>query len=299
MLTDMHIVIVGGDARQLEVIRKLSEQDAKITLIGFDQLDDGFAGANKHTFLSVDPKSVHAIVLPVSGANQEGEIESIFTGEKLMLNEKWVNETPEETVIYSGIANHYLKKLSEQSGHTLVELFDRDDVAIYNSVPTAEGTVMMVIQHTDMTIHDSNVLVTGFGRVGTTVARTFQNLGAHVSVAANEPELQARAFEMGFTSFGLEKLKGHVQDMDVVINTIPALILKGEILSKMHPHTLVVDLASKPGGTDFRYAEKRGIKALLAPGLPGIVAPKTAGQIIANVLSSLLLEQWETHKGGT
>ncbi len=42
----------------------------------------------------------------------------------------------------------------------------------------------------------------------------------------------------------------------------------------MPAHTLVIDLASKPGGTDFRYAEKRGVKALLAPGLPGIVAPK-------------------------
>ncbi|MCX8046818.1 MAG: dipicolinate synthase subunit A, partial [Anoxybacillus gonensis] len=53
-------------------------------------------------------------------------------------------------------------------------------------------------------------------------------------------------------------------------------------------HTLIIDLASKPGGTDFRYAEKRGIQALLAPGLPGIVAPKTAGQIVANVLAQLL-----------
>ena len=42
----------------------------------------------------------------------------------------------------------------------------------------------------------------------------------------------------------------------------------------------VVYLYNGPGGTDFKYAEKQGIKALLAPGLPGIVAPKTAGQII-------------------
>ncbi|TGU45664.1 dipicolinate synthase subunit A, partial [Mesorhizobium sp. M00.F.Ca.ET.186.01.1.1] len=52
-----------------------------------------------------------------------------------------------------------------------------------------------------------------------------------------------------------------------------------------------LDLASKPGGTDFRYAERRGIKALLAPGLPGIVAPKTAGQILAQTLSRLIAEQ--------
>ncbi|UCZ51674.1 dipicolinic acid synthetase subunit A [Bacillus shivajii] len=298
MLTGMHVVIIGGDARQLEVIRKLSEQDAKVSLIGFEQLDDGFAGANKHTFQTIDPKTVDAVILPVSGANQEGEVESIFSGEKLTIDEKWLKETPNETVIYSGISTQYLKKLTQQTNKTLIEVFDRDDVAIYNSIPTAEGTVMMVIQHTDITIHDSKVLVTGLGRVGTTVARTFQSLGASVSVAANESDLRARAFEMGFKAFDLSQLEKKVIDTDVVINTIPAKVVTGEVLSKMPPHTLVIDLASKPGGTDFRYAEKRGIKALLAPGLPGIVAPKTAGKIIANVLSTLLFDQWEVLKGG-
>ena len=65
----------------------------------------------------------------------------------------------------------------------------------------------------------------------------------------------------------------------------------------MPSHTLIIDLASKPGGTDFRYAEKRGIKALLAPGLPGIVAPKTAGQILANVLAQLLQDDLRKRKG--
>src|SRR3546814_7309297 len=49
-------------------------------------------------------------------------------------------------------------------------------------------------------------------------------------------------------------------------STIPLLIVSASVISKMPAHTLIIDLASKPGGTDFRYAEKRGIKALLAPG---------------------------------
>ena len=81
-----------------------------------------------------------------------------------------------------------------------------------------------------------------------------------------------------------------VKDADIVINTIPHLIVTASVISKMPTHTLIIDFASKPGGTDFRYAEKRGIKALLAPSLPGIVAPKTAGQILANVLAELMKE---------
>ncbi len=50
MLTEMHIAVIGGDARQLEVIRKLVELDAKLSLIGFDQLDHGFTGQQKKVY---------------------------------------------------------------------------------------------------------------------------------------------------------------------------------------------------------------------------------------------------------
>ena len=47
MLTNMQIAVIGGDARQLEIIRKLIELDAKLSLIGFEQLDHAFSGATK------------------------------------------------------------------------------------------------------------------------------------------------------------------------------------------------------------------------------------------------------------
>ncbi|WP_218240793.1 hypothetical protein, partial [Pseudomonas sp. 2822-17] len=94
---------------------------------------------------------------------------------------------------------------------------------------------------------------------GSTVAKTFSNLGANVQVAADEPDLRARAFECGLTSYPMNELVDRVKGADVIINTIPAKVLTVDVLSKMLPNSLIVDLASKPGGTDFRYAEKRGI----------------------------------------
>ncbi len=291
MLTGKHVAVIGGDARQLEVIRKLIELDAKMSLIGFDQLDEGFVGASKVQIDDIDFSTVEAVVLPVSGTSNEGEVETIFCNEKIVLKSEHLKATPKQCTVFSGISNQYLQKIVQESQRTLVELFERDDVAIYNSVPTMEGTLMMVIQNTDITIHSSNVLVLGFGRVGMSVARAFHALGAKVKVAALESELLARIYEMGLEPIELSQLGSEVHNTDVCINTIPARVLTANIISKMPTRALIVDLASKPGGTDFRYAEKRGIKALLAPGLPGIVAPKTAGKIIANVLSKLLLEE--------
>jgi dipicolinate synthase subunit A len=297
MLTDMHIAVIGGDARQLEVIRKLIELDAKISLIGFDQLDHGFAGANKYQIHEVDFSQIDAIILPVRGINHEGQIDTIFSNEKVYLKKEMLGATPEHCAVYSGISNDYLNMLVQNTNRKLIELFERDDVAIYNSIPTVEGTIMLAIQHTDFTIHGSNVAVLGLGRVGMSVARTFRALGANVKVGARKSQHLARITEMTLTPFHLDRLANEISNIDICINTIPYQVLTASVISKMPSHSLIIDLASKPGGTDFRYAEKRGVKAMLAPSLPGIVAPKTAGQIVANVLCELLSEDSEKRKG--
>ncbi|KOP82185.1 dipicolinic acid synthetase subunit A [Cytobacillus solani] len=290
MLTGIQIAVIGGDARQLEIIRKLTDLDAKLSLIGFEQLDHAFTGAVKEKIDEVEFSNKDVIILPVPGTGTDGQIETIFSNEKVYLRKEMLNETPPHCTVYSGISNSYLDGITKQANRRLVQLFERDDVAIYNSIPTVEGTIMMAIQHTDTTIHGSNIAVLGLGRVGMSVARTFQALGAKVKVGARKSEHIARITEMGLTPFYLSNLDDEVKDVDICINTIPYLIVTASVISKMPVHTLIIDLASKPGGTDFRYAEKRGVKALLAPGLPGIVAPKTAGKILANVLSQLIKE---------
>lgn len=297
MLTGLHLAVIGGDARQLEIIRRLTELDARLSLIGFEQLDHAFTGALKEKLTEVDFSSIDGIILPVAGTGTDGKVDTIFSNEKVFLTEEILLETPSHCTIYSGISNSYLDGITSNADRRLVQLFQRDDVAIYNSIPTTEGTIMMAIQHTDFTIHGSKILVLGLGRVGMTVARTFAALGARVLVGARKTEHIARITEMSLTPFHLKNLGEHVKDADICINTIPHEIVTASVISKMPTHTLIIDLASKPGGTDFRYAEKRGIKALLAPSLPGIVAPKTAGQILANVLSRVLKEDLQSRKG--
>ncbi|MCM3546976.1 dipicolinate synthase subunit A [Niallia circulans] len=294
MLTGTHVVMIGGDARQLEIIRKLSALDAKISLVGFEQLNDGFIGTSKQELPDIEWSTVDAILLPVGGMSNDGLIASVFSNEQLKLKAAYLNETPDHCTIYTGISTDRLEKLAAKAKCKIVLLMDRDDVAIYNSIPTAEGAVMLAIQHTDHTIHHAKVAVLGLGRIGMTIARTFHALGASVFVGAKETALLARAFELGVEPFPLTALKETLKNIDLVINTIPAKIVTSDVLAELPQHAFVLDLASKPGGVDFAYAKKRGLKAMLVPGLPGMVAPKTAGKILANVLSDLLHEQTQS-----
>ncbi|MFF2888129.1 dipicolinate synthase subunit DpsA [Paenibacillus sp. NPDC057967] len=290
MLTGVQVLLLGGDARQLEVIRKLSELDASVTVCGFDGLHSSLDGAVHAEFDETLFEGADALLLPAVGTDEQGLIHAVFSDREMKLTDAHFARLPQHCTVYTGMAKTYLRQLCETRGLSLIELFDRDDVAIYNSIPTAEGALMMAIQHTDITIHGSSSMVLGFGRTGFTMARTLQGLGAKVKVGVRRSEHFARASEMGFEPFYMGGLLQNVGNIDLLFNTIPTMIVTAQIIANLPSRAVIIDLASKPGGTDFRFAEKRGIKAMLAPGLPGIVAPKTAGRIIADCLSQLIMD---------
>ncbi len=234
--------------------------------------------------------------MPAVGTDDQGRVESIFSSKELRLSHEHIAALPKHAKVFTGMAKPYLRELCSTVGIGLVELFDRDDVAIYNSIPTAEGAIMMAIQNTDITIHGSESMVLGFGRTGITLARTLQGMGAKVRFGVNRPEYFARATEMGMNPFYSKELISHVSKVDFLYNTIPSLIVTAQVIANIPHRAIIIDLASKPGGTDFRFAEKRGVKAMLAPGLPGIVAPKTAGRIMADTIIRIIMEDEATRR---
>ncbi|QJC52235.1 dipicolinate synthase subunit DpsA [Paenibacillus albicereus] len=291
MLTGVQVLLIGGDARQLEVMRRLSELDASLTVSGFDGLrtlpgDSSDTELREELFDKTD-----AVILPAVGTDDAGLIPAAFSDSELRLTGAMLARLPKHATIYAGMARPYLKELCREHGIGLVELFERDDVAILNSIPTAEGAVKMAIEHTDITIHGSTCMVLGLGRTGLTLVRTLQGLGATVLAGVNRPEPFARAAEMGAKPFYTRDLQDHAGNIDLLFNTIPTMIVTAQMIARMPSRAVIIDLASKPGGTDFRFAEKRGLKAILAPGLPGIVAPVTAGRIIADCVTQLILDE--------
>jgi dipicolinate synthase subunit A len=105
-----------------------------------------------------------------------------------MLNKEYMSCLPKHAKVYSGVAKFYLKNLCAELAIDLIELLSRDDVAIYNSISTAEGALLMAIQHTDITIHGSRCMVLGLGRIGLTLADMLHRLGAYVKTEVQKPE---------------------------------------------------------------------------------------------------------------
>lgn len=281
-----NILLIGGDARSVEVIHTLYKTGYQVHVIGFDNCDFLDHKITQLPIQHTDFSIYDVIILPVNGVATNGEVSCPYSLESFILTKEIVDSTPAHCRIFSGITNDYLKELT--ANRQLELIFSRNDIAIYNSIPTAEATLQIAMEQTDVTVHDALIAVVGFGRVGSTVAGLFQKVGANVTGFMRSDEDFAKSTVMGIEARHSDQLPEKVEAFSICINTVPKLVLDEKVLSKMNPETLVIDLASKPGGTDFESAEKQGIKAIHALGLPGKVAPKTAGNVLAKIIVKMI-----------
>jgi len=275
---------MGGDQRQIEMIKVFKERDFEVTIYGFTQIMQSFVDVRKISKMELNLSDYDVIILPTGSIKKNGELKSLFSSEKIFLEFENFNNIREDTYVFCGISTPTLQEYIRKTNKKVHCIFDKSDVSIYNSIPTVEGTLMMIIENTDFTIHNSNIYLFGFGRVGHTLARVLDGMGAKVSVVSNSESELARAFEMGLTQMKLAEVKASIREAQIIINTIPYKVVTKDIIDMMDLDVLIVDLASKPGGVNVESAKKRGVKVILAPGLPGLVAPKTAGRIYANAI---------------
>ena len=192
--------------------------------------------------------------------------------------------------LYIGVAKPVVAALASRHKVRLVETAELDEIAILNSIPTAEGAIQRAMEQLPVTLHGSRVVVVGYGRCGVTLARMLGGIGARVRVVTRAAAQRARAYEMGFEAEGLERLPQSVADARAIFNTVPALLLTRTVLEAMRKDAVIIDVAQAPGGTDFEAAAELGIKAFLDLGIPGKVAPETAGEILARVIPDLILD---------
>ena len=79
MLTGVRIVVLGGDARQLEVIQKCAELDATVSVVGFDKLERSIPGIEHHELEDEVLASADVLVLPVVGCDDQGKVSTSFS----------------------------------------------------------------------------------------------------------------------------------------------------------------------------------------------------------------------------
>ena len=186
------------------------------------------------------------------------------------------------------------RAIARAAGVELVDYFAREELILCNAIPTAEGCIGILMAERTRTLWNSAILLAGFGPVGQALGVRLAALGAQVTVAARRPAQRALAESFSLRAVDLARLEQTAPAFDTVVNTIPAPVLTEAVLAALRPGSLIVDLASKPGGTDFAAARRLGHRAIHALSLPAACAPETAGEALARTVCEILAEREET-----
>lgn len=281
----IRIAIIGGDRRELVLAEQLRDKGFHISLCGFDS--QPIAAAEYFSSPIEAARGAQAIILPMAGVKKDLTVHSLDQANPPKLDGAFFKSLPAQTPVLIGWASAELKERFRAV--RLVEVAKDDELAVLNSIPTAEGAIAIAMNETPVTLHGNKAMVIGFGRCGISLARMLGGVGAKVTVAARKAPDRARAAEMGFADCAIDELSEYVPSMAFIFNTVPAPVLTGPVLANARQCFVIVDIASG-GGTDFPAAADYGLKAILAPGLPGKVAPETAGKILAKVYPRFLYE---------
>jgi len=282
------ITVVGGDLRIVKLVEMLISDGYKVYTYALENSEDllNLNGVEMCPTLSEAVSHSKVVVGPVPLSSDRKRLTSPFGRNSVEL-EDFVNNLKGKYLI-AGTINIKEELDSKQIQYS--DLLKREEFSVLNTIATAEGTIQIAMEETQRTVHGSNVLVMGFGRIGKVLAKMLDGIGAKVYCEARKNEDISWIKAYGYNPIHLNNLDEYLDKFDIIINTIPFQILDEQKLDLVKEDVVIIDLASNPGGVDRKAARDKNLKVIWALSLPAKVAPLTSAEFIKETLYHVLKE---------
>lgn len=259
------ITVIGGDNRLKIVKEHLKSQGYTVDTLGLYEDDNGDITTSK------------ILILPVPTTKDGLNVFTPLTKRKIPLYFIAENTTNEQLILS---CNYTFEN------KRCIDYGSLDSYALLNAVPTAEGAIKIAIENTPYTLWRSTALVIGYGRVGKILADRLKNMGCDVTISARKPSDLSLAEALGFKYINTEHLNLQPLSYNIILNTVDVKVISDEALKGINCD-LLIELSTK-GGFSLSAAQEYGLKAIKAPGLPGITAPQTAAEILSNTVTHII-----------
>jgi dipicolinate synthase subunit A len=286
------VSVIGGDLRIVNLIELLAKDDFLVYTYGLENSEDLIESQNvrKCTSISELVNSSEIIIGPVPMTNDSENLSAPFSEEKISIEELINTMANKNKTFLAGQLSEKIINNLQEKNVKYIDLLKREELVVLNTIATAEGAIQITMENTQKTIHGSNVLIMGFGRVGKVLAKMLDGIGAKVSCEARKNSDIAWIKAYGYNPIHLSELESELGNYDIIINTIPFQILDENRLKCIKKECTIIDLSSNPGGVDRRAARELGLKLIWALSLPGKVAPMTSAEFIKETLYHILKE---------
>ncbi len=280
------ITIIGGDLRLVKLAEMLVNEGAEVFTFGLEKADN--VETKKCETLDEAISCSDIILGPIPFSSNGETINSPFSNAKIDI--KTLMEKAKGKTIISGSIKSEVYNIANDNNIKIFDILKREELSVLNAVSTAEGAIKIAIEETPKNLHGTNILVLGFGRIGKILSHMLEGIGAKVSCEARKHSDLAWIKAYGYNPIPLPELKENLNKFDVIINTIPYVVLDRDALEYVNENALVIDLASNPGGVDKIAIKEKKIKFVWALSLPGKIAPVTSAEFIKETLYNVIKE---------
>lgn len=283
------IAVVGGDLRIIKLAEMLAKDNFEVYVFGLDKVQDIKENEKiqKCKTIKEAVQKAEIIIGPVPFSSNGIEINAPFANEKISVIE--LMENINNKILIAGSISPNIYKIANEYTH-IIDLMKREELAVLNTIATAEGAIEVAIANTNKILHGSKVLILGFGRIGKVLSRKLIGLSAKVTCAARKNEDIAWIKTYGYDAVNINQIGENLSKYEIIINTVPDIILTKEKLKYVNEDTLIIDLASNPGGVDQNAVKEMNLKFIWALSLPGKVAPITSAEFIRDTIYNILKE---------
>lgn len=279
------IAIVGGDLRIVKLVGMLEKEEYIVNTYGLEKSPEVTKKCNN---LKECVKDADIVIGPLPLSSNGEDINTPFSDNKIKIDEL-LDNLEGKTFIAGSIKQEVYDKAKERN-ISIQDIMKREELAVLNAISTAEGAIQIAINETPKNLHGNNVLVMGFGRIGKVLSKMLDGIGAKVSCEARKAADLAWIKAYGYEPINLIELKENLHKFDIIINTIPFVVLDKEMLKEVKKDALIIDLASNPGGVDKNAVKELGIKFNWALSLPGKVSPVTSAEFMKETLINMFKE---------
>ncbi len=284
------ITVVGGDLRIVKLIEMLDKDGYKVYTYGLENSEEILNLERVELCPTLDEaiQSSKVVIGPVPLSSDKKRLSTPFGRNNVELEDFF--EALKGKYLIAGNIGTKEKEQLDNNNIQFTDLLKREEFSVLNTIATAEGTIQIAMEETQRTVHGTNVLVMGFGRIGKVLAKMLDGIGAKVYCEARKDEDISWIKAYGYNPIHLNDLDENLSKFDIIINTIPFQLLVGDRLDLIKKEAIIIDLASNPGGIDRKAAREKGLKIIWALSLPAKVAPLTSAEFIKETLYHVLKE---------
>ena len=290
MIIQKNISFLGGDARQITAAAKLMNDGYRVSAFFGEVADDCSVKQNQSVEEALEGADIIALPLPASVDGYSLNAPFLKT-EQINFSKIVEGVSPPQLVVGGRIPENIIQALTDK-GVKVIDYFKSEAFQIENAYTTAEAALSIAMNNLKRNIRGARFAVTGFGRIARALTDILTKLSASVTVLARKESDLAWARLGGASTLRLngENIDRLTTGYDIIFNTVPTWLFFERFLSSLDRNTLIIDLASSPGGVDVSAAKKLSSRVLWASSLPGKYAPESAGRLIADCIRDIASE---------